>query len=150
MFYCFPRVCAIFLLGIIFSACEGPVGPEGPQGPAGPQGERGPAGYEIEVVNLTMYSSNFEDFRGEGLIQVAVYRVPEITSKAHSDGIVIVQVCSASDLCQRTTGLPSGWDNFTRTGEVAVLYYGSLSELRSTLQTQNILRVTILTPSEDT
>lgn len=59
------KICLISMV-LIFSACEGPMGPQGPvgpQGPRGPQGERGPQGptLSVQVETGTILNRNYTD-----------------------------------------------------------------------------------------
>ena len=42
------RLAIVLLIGVSFTACEGPMGPVGPQGEKGEQGEKGDRGKEAK------------------------------------------------------------------------------------------------------
>ena len=74
-------------VALLLSSCEGPRGPMGPQGPPGTPGTSG-EGMNWEIINLTVYSGDWEPFYQNGLFLYYryIFDLPELDEFIYDKG----------------------------------------------------------------
>lgn len=78
---------SLFIIGILFTSCEGPMGPMGPMGPEGPAGES----TQWKIINLAANTNSWQRMSqqdGSNPFYMASFDIPELTPFIYDSGLV--------------------------------------------------------------